>query len=336
MTLFLIFISFSLTVAGVLIFRRLASRTTRLLDVPNERSSHETPVTRGAGIAIVVTVLGLYVAISAPNVNLYFVFAGLSIATVSFLDDLFTMSPTLRLAIHIAAASLLVYSSGPYDGLGLESLFDDRYGIVAPFLSIVFIVWTINVFNFMDGIDGIAGVQGAGAGLGWMLIGMGIGSNIYTGLGAVILGACVGFLLFNWQPAKVFMGDVGSTFLGFTLSVFPLIHQNPQISANYSQFSVVFLLLWLFQFDAGLIRAKQVLSGKAFWRPHREHMYQRLVIGGNSHATVAAYFGFFAILAALTVYIVPMVGPWPAIAAAGIGAVGLLFWSGKKIDVKVE
>ncbi len=332
MILSLIFISFTLTFAGIVIFRRLARRTSRLIDVPNERSSHVSPVTRGAGIAIVITVLSLYVVVSRSDLNTNFVIAASAVATISFLDDLFTMSPTLRLVIHIAAASFLILSSGPYTELARVVPFD----FLAPLLSVLFIVWTTNVYNFMDGIDGIAGIQGAGAGLGWMLAGILIGSVPTASLGSIVLGSCLAFLVFNWQPAKVFMGDVGSTFLGFTLASFPLIDTQREASTGFSSLGLAVLFMWLFQFDAGLVRAAQILSAKPFWRPHRDHLYQKIVVNGYSHAQVAAYFGIFATATALSLYLFPGVGKWMSVTIAGVGAVGLLFWSRKKIDVKVD
>lgn len=297
----LLILAFLTTVIGVDLFKRIASRSDRLLDIPNERSSHETPVTRGAGIAIVMTVLGLYVAFWGRDANFTFVAVAALVALVGFLDDLFSLPLLPRLAVHFVAAAVLAYSSGPVDQIRIPMSTTDLYvGPLGGIVLILFIVWTTNAFNFMDGIDGIAGSQGAAAGFGWMLFGLVSGEMIFAVLGALILGACVGFLVFNWQPATIFMGDVGSTFLGFTLASIPLIMRSETSIRTVDSLMLAGAFLWLFLFDTIYTRAKLFLTGKAFWQPHREHLFHNLVIGGMSHRAVALYYGIAGLLISST------------------------------------
>ena len=338
MPLLLLVFSFVLNVAGVSIFRRLTAGNSRLLDIPNERSSHSTPVTRGAGIAIVLTVLGLYSAIAGRDTDLSYVFAAGMIAVVSFLDDLFSVPLLIRLAVHFIAAGIFVYFSGSYLEISMpNSNLAAHFGSIAPWLTVLFVVWTINAFNFMDGIDGIAGAQGIGAGAGWMVFGMVTGVTSYSMFGAILFGSCAGFLVFNWQPARVFMGDVGSTFLGFTFAVFPLITAPGRSEPPPEALAATLVFLWLFLFDTIFTRLRLLARFIPFWRPHREHLYQRIVSRGASHRAAASYFGIVAIAAACAFSFAGTTGMVPLILILSISSVGLLVWAReKKIDVSSD
>lgn len=328
MTVGLILISFFLSLACVWLFRKASAGSPRLLDIPNERSSHSVPVTRGAGIAIVFTVLVTYLVVFGSSANLGYVLAGLLIAAVSFLDDLFSVPLLIRLAVHFAAAAVFVYFSGYYHDIWLGSTLG--FGSLAPWITIIFIVWTINAFNFMDGIDGIAGAQAVGAALGWMIFGLSSGMASYSSLGAILLGASAGFLVFNWQPAKVFMGDVGSTFLGFSFAAFPLINTSESPKLSVSGLTIAIIFLWLFLFDTVFTRFWQVVRLTPFWRPHRDHLYQRLTLGGASHRTVAGFFGIVAIASAIAFNVSQTTG-WlpPALILVG-SPLALIIWARKK------
>ncbi|MEQ1764062.1 MAG: glycosyltransferase family 4 protein [Pyrinomonadaceae bacterium] len=332
MTIGLVSISFVLSVAGVWIFRKLAEGSPRFLDIPNNRSSHSTPITRGAGIAIVLVVLGLYVAVFRAEANLAYIVASLIIAVVSFLDDLFSVPLLIRLGVHFGVASLFVYSSGFYSEISVP--WSDGaafcFGEIAPFVSILFIVWTINAFNFMDGIDGIAGAQAMGASIGWVLLGVAAGSSGLSFLGAILFGASAGFLVFNWQPAKVFMGDVGSTFLGFTFAIFPLIDSADGPRIEPWAFSATIIFLWLFLFDTIFTRFRQIASLQPFWRPHRDHLYQRVVLRGRPHQPVAAYFGVVAIAIALAFSFAGTISLFPLAILLILSPISLMLWAGKK------
>ncbi|HQU93925.1 MAG TPA: glycosyltransferase family 4 protein [Pyrinomonadaceae bacterium] len=328
MTIGLAILAFFLTFGCVWIFRRAVTENSRLLDIPNERSSHTVPVTRGAGIAIVFSVLAIYLAVLGTAANLSYIIGAIAIAIVSFLDDLFSVPLLIRLAIHIAAAVFFVNCSGSY--VELSAWTTVNFGLLAPWITVIFIVWMINAFNFMDGIDGIAGAQGFGAALGWTILGSLTGSITYSTLGAILLGACSGFLVFNWQPAKVFMGDVGSTFLGFTFGVFPLIDPVSAAKIAPSALTTTIIFLWLFVFDTAFTRFWQVFRLTAFWRPHREHLYQQLVHNGAPHGNVAAYFGICAVFTAIAVNLAGTSGWIPLAVLLVFAPAGLAAWAWKK------
>jgi UDP-N-acetylmuramyl pentapeptide phosphotransferase/UDP-N-acetylglucosamine-1-phosphate transferase len=325
MSLAYLFASFALTAFGVWIFRRFTAGNSRLLDIPNERSSHSVPITRGAGIAIVLSVLGGYVAVSGSETNVSYVLAAVAVATVSFIDDLLSVPLPIRLAIHFVAAGALVFASGSYTELSFPfSGYTLYLGPLAPPITILFIVWTTNAFNFMDGIDGIAGAQGSGAAIGWILLGITGAISAYVDLGAIILGSCVAFLLFNWQPARVFMGDVGSTFLGFTLAVVPLIEVPKPRSVVGTDLAIPIILLWLFLFDTIIVRFQLAFRRGVVWKAHREHLYQRVVRGGRPHRSVALFFGVYSILSAFTLAYASHIGVIPLTATLILGPIALV------------
>jgi UDP-N-acetylmuramyl pentapeptide phosphotransferase/UDP-N-acetylglucosamine-1-phosphate transferase len=134
-----------------------------------------------------------------------------------------------------------------------------------------------------------------------MLVGISFGIPSHSSLGAILLGACAGFLAFNWQPAKVFMGDVGSTFLGFTFAVFPLIDSTKTSESGVAPLTIAIIFLWLFLFDTAFTRLLQIIKLMPFWKAHREHLYQQIVHRGRSHQSVAMFFGLVAIASAFAI-----------------------------------
>jgi len=185
----------------------------------------------------------------------------------------------------------------------------------------VWIVGLTNVYNFMDGIDGIAAVQGVVAGLVWAVAGVWLGSDVVLLFGLVLTGACFGFLLLNWAPAKIFMGDVGSAFLGFTFAVLPLllIHELPRLG-NVAYAGVVpgfaVLVVWSFVGDGFLTLVRRILHGERVWQAHRSHLYQRLVQTGWSHARVSLLYGGWCVVTALA-------GLWWLLQAPGAALVAM-------------
>lgn len=319
----LIFFSFLLTVLGVWLFRRATRDYSRLLDIPNERSSHTVPVTRGAGIAIALVVLILYLSVFGGESNFAFVLGAVIVAAVSFLDDLFSLPIALRLTIHIAAAIVFVFFSSDFN-------FNNTSAILPAMGYVVLIVWTTNAYNFMDGIDGLAAVQGVATSFAWILLGVTTGNNSTALTGSILLGACSGFIVFNWQPAKVFMGDVGSTFLGFTFAVIPLLDASLRPTIAASHFILVAVFLWLFMFDTVYTRLGQILLLKPFWKAHKDHLYQRIVNIGYSHGSVAAFFGLFGFVLAGAFVLRDRLGSAPFAALMLLGPTCMLVWAKKK------
>jgi UDP-N-acetylmuramyl pentapeptide phosphotransferase/UDP-N-acetylglucosamine-1-phosphate transferase len=172
----------------------------------------------------------------------------------------------------------------------------------ANFLTLVWIVGLTNAYNFMDGIDGIAGGCGAVAGLGWLLIGQQVGSNVHVTLGSLILGATAGSLIFNWSPAKIFMGDVGSLVLGFVLAAAPLLLPE-RVHQQGTALWIGALVVWPFVVDAGLTFLLRAYRRERLMDAHRSHLYQCLVQDGRSHSFVASIYvalTVFGVIAATT------------------------------------
>jgi len=256
-----------------------------ILDHPNERSSHVTPRPRGAGLAVIAVVVVAWGALGtgAPSFErtaILTVCAGaLGLAVLSFVDDLRGISVGWRLLGQFAAVAVVLAATaerGSYFA-----------GILSPSLDLlaaaVLWVWFVNLFNFMDGIDGIAGVETASIGFGVTCAALlaGIGQTPAL-LGLTVAAAALGFLWWNWEPAKVFLGDVGSVPLGFLLGWLLL-----DLSARGLWAAAAILPSYYFA-DATITLCRRAVRRAPVWRAHREHFYQRAVRRGRTHAAVAS------------------------------------------------
>jgi UDP-N-acetylmuramyl pentapeptide phosphotransferase/UDP-N-acetylglucosamine-1-phosphate transferase len=257
-------------------------RRRRILDRPNERSSHRLPTPRGAGIAVIGSLLVAWVALARsglvpPGIIGVALAAGF-LALVSWIDDLRGLSPMLRLVAQGAAVAIGIVALPE-----ARDLLRDWLSSAVYFAALGLIwLWWINLFNFMDGIDGIAGSEAAAIGLGLLLfatIGTGADSTLAL-LAATVIGAAVGFLVWNWPPARIFLGDVGSAPLGYLLG-FVLLDQ-----AVRGHWRIALILPLYFLADATITLARRVLRGERIWLPHRQHFYQQAVRRGLGHAAV--------------------------------------------------
>jgi UDP-N-acetylmuramyl pentapeptide phosphotransferase/UDP-N-acetylglucosamine-1-phosphate transferase len=273
-----------------------------LLDIPNERSSHKMPTPRGGGLGIVLMTLlpfGVWLLASrefSPEVALLFIVTSGLIAAVGWIDDHRSLSARGRLALHFLAAGLLVAVSGAITRLDIPLLGAATLGTGIGFLiSLFWIAGFTNAYNFMDGIDGLAGVQAVIAGLAWCLLLLLEGQGTLALLAGTVAAASLGFLLMNAPPALIFMGDVGSTFLGFTLAAVPVLayHQteNPRL------FITGVLLVAPFVFDSALTLLRRILKQENIFTSHRSHLYQRLVRRNYSHWQVT---GLYTVLCGIS------------------------------------
>jgi Fuc2NAc and GlcNAc transferase len=288
-----------------------------LLDVPNDRSSHVVATPRIGGVALVASVLGGLALLHAAGRGVghearIAVGAAVTIAGLGLLDDLYRLPALTRLLVQAAVATFVVSVLGPARVAGFTD------GLGASCLTVFWIVGLTNAYNFMDGIDGIAGAQAVVAGLGWTAVALMAGSPEIAALGLVLAAASGGFLLHNWHPAKVFMGDAGSGFLGFLFASLPLLAR----SGGASFFWCALLLMWPFVFDTTFTVLRRARRSENLLSAHRSHIYQRLVLTGRSHTCVTLLYAGLALL-----------GTGAAAAAArGISA-GLLLVSGIVIFV---
>ena len=276
---------------------QLASRF-GILDEPNARSSHVRPTPRGGGAAIVavglaaVTVL-VAGGLVAPSQGGWAALAAVIVAAVSGIDDIASISPRIRLAVQLAAAGIAVWALGPVRVVDLGPLGSFDFGPAGWGLTVLWIVGMTNAFNFMDGIDGIAGITAAVA-LAVLAAGLSAAGQALASLTAAALAAAAaGFLVWNWQPARIFMGDVGSAFLGFTIAVLPLAAGE---QASRWLMPLTACVMAPFLVDSSFTLLRRLKNGENIFAAHRSHLYQRLVIGGWSHAAVATLYGALAAL----------------------------------------
>ncbi len=250
--------------------QRLRARA--ILDEPNERSSHAVPTPRGGGIGVLAALLPAWLAVMLLGYSdaapLAAIAGALVLALVSWRDDVGGLSPALRLLVQALTVAIgMVFLPGA------GTVFQD---LLPPFLDRIAAglvwLWFVNAFNFMDGIDGIAGTEAAAIGAGIALLTLthldvvGLGTGLF---GAATAGAALGFLRWNWQPAKLFMGDVGSVPLGYLLGWLLL----SVAGAGYWAAALMTLL-------------RRLARGEKIWQAHRQHFYQRAVQAGRSHAAV--------------------------------------------------
>jgi UDP-N-acetylmuramyl pentapeptide phosphotransferase/UDP-N-acetylglucosamine-1-phosphate transferase len=269
-----------------------------ILAVPNERSLHDHPMPQGGGIGIVVITLAGFLVYAARiqewtrGATLAFLLGAVVIAAISWVDDLRTLPVALRLIAHGIAAVVVILGVGTWQELSLPLLGEIDLGWLGIVITFVWIVGLTNAYNFMDGIDGIAGSQAVAAGLGWAILGW-LGDQHLVGvLGLLLASTCLGFLGHNWPPARIFMGDVGSAFLGYSLAFLPVVAA--QDAPRYMVAGV--LLVWPFIFDTVFTFIRRLMKGENVLSAHRSHLYQRLILSGYSHRYVTLLY----ILLALT------------------------------------
>ena len=265
------------------------------LDQPNERSLHSKPVPRSGGIAIMAGTL-----VAVLMVMSHFVAAWLAaiLSALSFIDDRHSLSALIRLAVHFSAgATFLVLAGAPSS--------------ILVFLALLFaIVWLTNLFNFMDGSDGLAG--------GMAVIGFGTygiaailaGGNEIGFISLSVAAAAAGFLIFNFPPARIFMGDVGSIPLGFLAATIGVLGW----TNGLWPISFPLVVFAPFILDATVTLFRRALRKERIWQAHRDHYYQRLVLSGWTHGRLAiAEYAIMLVCAvsAVTLTLVPRVGVVP-------------------------
>lgn len=272
-----------------------------ILDHPNERSLHDTPRPRTGGLAIWAGCLVGLALLPALFGGLLPWLAGavLVVGAISFADDRSPVPAAWRLAAHLLAAGLVIGGGLGLTVLrlpGMEIALGMGSGII---LTVLLVVWMTNLYNFMDGIDGLAGgmaVFGFGA-LG--VLGLLGGDAGYTALCAMIAAASAGFLVWNFPPARIFMGDSGSSVLGLLAAMLSLWADRTGLFPLW----IGLLVFSPFVVDTSLTLLRRTLRGTRIWEAHREHYYQRLVRAGWSHRRVTLYaYGLMATSAAAAVF----------------------------------
>jgi len=285
----------------VYLIRRYAERR-QIIDHPNERSSHSMPTPRSAGLAIVILVLGtgLWFADGAGwSRSLIYIVCGAIIAFLGWRDDVRSLSPRIRFAVHALVAVISIIGLGYFKSVTIPMLGEHQLGVIGSLITFLWIIGLTNAYNFMDGIDGIAGGVALSAALGWMWLSSNMQNQFVFWIALSIAAGSLGFLGHNWSPAKIFMGDVASTFLGYSFAVLPLL------SADESGDALMLgtLLMWTFIMDAGVTFIRRALKREKVFSAHRTHLYQRLVIGGYQHATISSLYILLTLFAGILSYV---------------------------------
>jgi UDP-N-acetylmuramyl pentapeptide phosphotransferase/UDP-N-acetylglucosamine-1-phosphate transferase len=320
---------FALALAGTAIAAWLATAGVRwilvryaVFDRPNQRSSHTVPTPRGGGVALLLVVCatwGLAVAWlgGVPPAFVAAMVGTALLAVISWLDDIKGGMPVAsRLAVQAVAVALAL-ATFQDAGLIFQGFLPPALDRLVAALSWL---WFINLFNFMDGIDGISGVETVSLGVGLALVAWLAGFAVpQVVLPAFLAAAALGFLAWNWQPAKIFLGDVGSVPLGFLLGWLLLL------TAAQGQWLAAAILPLYYLADATITLVSRLARGETVWRAHRGHFYQRAVRGGLSHARVAT--GVLVCNAVLVGLAVAATTGFSILAAVGaIIAVAVLLW----------
>ncbi len=305
------------------LLRLLTARA--ILDHPNERSSHDRAVPRGGGIAVMAVIVAAWCLLawrgvttaSEPSNMIIVALLAAALAGYSFLDDLRGLPALQRLLLQtltVALGCLALPDSPVFQGL-LPPVADR---LAAGFLWL----WFVNLFNFMDGIDGITVVETSSIGIGIFLIVQASGIAVHLAAPAAVLaGAAVGFGFWNWRPAKIFLGDVGSVGLGY-LSGWLLLSL-----AAAGQWIPALLLALYYLCDATWTLLRRVLRGEPFWRAHRSHFYQYAVRRSGDHGHVALLIlACNGALVAAALWAALGSGGWAALTLGGIAVALLLYY----------
>ena len=274
----------------------------RLVDLPNRRSAHSLPTARGGGAAIVLTTLLASMAAvyrwppAAAQVLAGICLPCMVIALVGIIDDIQPLRATLRLLIQFAVGVTMTAILGPLQSIGIPGVGAISLGAAGWPLTVLWIMGMTNAFNFMDGSDGMAGLAAVVGGVALTVIGWETGNHLPLVLAAFAAAAAGGFLVFNWPPARVFMGDVGSGFLGTFLAAIPLMYPEP---VRGGVILAAVLGLWPSIFDPLVSVCRRIAAGANPLEPHREFFFHRLIRSGASHGFTARLYGALAALGGL-------------------------------------
>lgn len=274
-------------ISSMLTFIALRYATARnIMDTPNHRSSHVIPTPRGGGVAFVVAFLIVIpFLVYQDKVSFYGSFAligaGLFLALLGFLDDHQSISAIGRLLGHFSACILALYW---LDGMPPIAFFNWTLssGWIANGLAVVYLVWLLNLYNFMDGIDGLAAVEAISVCFGAALLYWIRGDLVLMVLPLFLAASVAGFLIWNFPPARIFMGDAGSCFLGFILGVLSIKAAGTSCELFWSWL----ILLGVFITDATVTLMYRALRGERLQDAHRTHVYQKIANRLNSHLSV--------------------------------------------------
>jgi UDP-N-acetylmuramyl pentapeptide phosphotransferase/UDP-N-acetylglucosamine-1-phosphate transferase len=272
---------------SLLLTQRFCDPSSRfhILDQPNDRSLHTRPTPRSGGLAILSAVYACSIAsiywLGRSPDSAYGWIGGASflVAAVSYVDDRLTLPSGLRFIVHTLAAACIVFGGFVINSLALPGLELHLPYWIGVIFTLLFVVWMLNLYNFMDGMDGFAGGMavigfGSFAFLGWLE-----GNEYFWALNLIVAAAAGGFLVFNFPPARIFMGDIGSSTLGFLAAAMSVWAVHGLVIPLW----VAVLVFSPFIVDATVTLIRRLWRGEKIWQAHKTHYYQRLVQSGWGH-----------------------------------------------------
>ena len=275
-----------------------------VIDMPNERSSHAVPTPRGGGLVVVIITLAVALVsmflFHAWKEGLVFVVIGSGVAWIGWQDDVKSLSPKLRFLLQGLAGLATIFGLGYFDAITIPLFGELHLGIFGIPITLLWIVGLINAYNFMDGIDGLSGSVALTASLGWMLF-LGVNGQISSPIfwiALAIAASNLGFLGHNWAPARIFMGDVASTFLGFCFAVLPLLSVNKVGDA----FLLGVIVMWAYILDTLITFLRRFIKREKVFSAHRTHIYQRLIISGYPVPTITSLYLLLTALGVVLAY----------------------------------
>ncbi|MBN1598760.1 MAG: glycosyltransferase family 4 protein [Bacteroidales bacterium] len=275
MLYYLIFFVYIAAFSLTYLVRVIALRK-NIVDTPNFRSSHTLPTPRGGGLAIVLCwftgIIYLFISKNIESHLFYALLSGIILAVVGLIDDIVSLKPIIRFIAQSVSAVLALYFLG---GINITEFDNNILIALTQLFTLLGILWFINLFNFMDGIDGYASLETIFIAVGMFLF---VSDLVFI----ILIAATAGFLSWNWPKAKIFMGDTGSTQLGFILIILGIYYHNT------TEFHIVnwIILSSVFWFDATVTLFRRFIKKEDLSIAHRKHAYQRLIQGGFSHLKV--------------------------------------------------
>jgi UDP-N-acetylmuramyl pentapeptide phosphotransferase/UDP-N-acetylglucosamine-1-phosphate transferase len=291
-----------------------------MFNAVNERSSHSKPTLRGGGLGIVLTVIPVsllivfFTDVTNKEYLLALIFTSIGIAAMGWVDDKKPRSALLRLSVQALCVSVCLFF--------IPHVFNFLPVWVEKIIFLLAWLWFINLYNFMDGMDGLAASQAA-----FIAVALSFVFPNIKFIALVVVGASLGFLRLNWHPAKIFLGDVGSTFLGFFLAGLMFV------SLNIETVFPLLTLSLLFTADATFTLMKRVLKGKKPWKAHKEHFYQRAINAGVNQSVFVGQ-AMIVNLILLVLFILGLTTLGPISFVLGLAVVAMFFWRIKYISGK--
>jgi UDP-N-acetylmuramyl pentapeptide phosphotransferase/UDP-N-acetylglucosamine-1-phosphate transferase len=268
-------------VISLMLTRRFCDPTSRfhILDQPNARSLHTQPTPRSGGLAILVAIYVCGIAtvywLGRPSDSSYGWIGGSSllVAGVSYIDDRLTLPSGFRIIVHIFAAIFIMIGGLAISHLEFPGFYLSLPNWIGVIFTMLFVVWMLNLYNFMDGMDGFAaGMAVFGFGT-FAVLGLFAESTLFSVINLVIAAAAMGFLVSNFPPARIFMGDVGSSTLGFLSASMSLWAAHERIFPLW----LAVLVFSPFVVDATVTLLRRLIRGEKVWQAHKTHYYQKLV-----------------------------------------------------------